>query len=361
MKPSDGFKGFSPIFGKLHAGGKIIHKLVVKRIDVDMAVVERTDIRPVHVHPRCSAVFGPVDSCAEFLHVSVFRIGFLLCTFPDCPPGLIAVLDYSHQDFWIAAGNSQAYPTEISRRQARFQFLPGYSSVRGFENTAVWPPGIKAPGLTQPLPEADVENVRILRVHNEVNSASLAVIRQSFGQLLPGLSTVLGLEQTAIPGIAPGVAGCGRINDIGVSRMSDDPADRLRGFKAHPGECFASVIGFIDTVAPGNAVSAAFLTCSHPDDIRILLEERHIADRRGAVFVKNRLPGRPGVHRFPDSSGSSRHKHLSKVALQSFKIRNAANHVGWPDVAPLEVPDQVFFRTLGKERASHTQNKTEQE
>ena len=55
--------------------GQVVDPLVVDRIDVDVAVVERPVVHPAHERPGRAAVLGTVDARAELGHVLVVGIG----------------------------------------------------------------------------------------------------------------------------------------------------------------------------------------------------------------------------------------------------------------------------------------------
>src|SRR4030042_1941655 len=120
-----------------------------------LAAVEAV-VGSVYEHPGRPAVLGSVDAGSELGHISVIRIFLLVGRRAGHPLWLEAVLDDGHQDFRLAAGNGQADSTAVTRGKPGGQLDPGPAAVRGLEDAAIRSARIKAPGLAQALPEADI-------------------------------------------------------------------------------------------------------------------------------------------------------------------------------------------------------------
>ena len=145
--------------------------------------------------------------------------------------------------------------------------------------------------------------------------------------------------------------------------MGEDAADRLGRLQAHVRERLAAVRGFVDAVAPGDAVADAFLARSDPDDMGVVLEEGHVADRSRAVLVEDRLPGRPGVDRLEDAAGGAGDQDGGEVPVQGFECRDASDEIRRADVSPMEMLDQTLVGdgrgVLGGERSHEDQTENE--
>ena len=181
------------------------------------------------------AVLGAVDARAELGHVFVFGVGLLLVALAEFCWGWKPCLDDGHEDLGIRAGDGQADAADLARRKALGQLCPGGAAVGRLEDAAVRAAGIEAPGLAQTLPEGDVEGVGVGRVHDQVDGPGLAVVGQSAGELGPGCAAVGRLEQAAVAGVAPGMAGGRDIDDIRIGRMGQHAGDRLRRLRAPSG------------------------------------------------------------------------------------------------------------------------------
>src|SRR5439155_26172649 len=83
--------------------------------------------------------------------------------------------------------------------------------------------------------------------------------------LLPSRAAVAGLEDAALRIGGPAAAQRGDVDDIGVFRMNDDAADVLCFLEAHILPRLAAVAGFVDAVAPGDAVAGIGLAGADPD------------------------------------------------------------------------------------------------
>ncbi len=230
------------------------------------------------------------------------------------------------------------------------ELLPGLAAVGRLEDAAVRPAGVEAERLAQPLPERDVEDVRVRRVHDEVDRARLAVVRQAAADLLPRLAAVDRLEQPAVAGVAPRGAARRHPDDVRIRGVGEHLGDALGVLQAHVDERLAAVDGLVDAVAPGHAVADALFTGADPDDVGVLLEERDVADRGAAVPVENRLPRGAGVHRLEHAARRGGDEHLGEVAVERLDVGNAAAHVGRADVPPLEVANEIGRRRLRRER-----------
>ena len=149
----------------------VIRLLVVERADRDVVVVERPAVVAVHERPRFAAVLRPVDAGADLRHVA--ELGRVR----------------------IAAGYSAsmcAITTFGLLRAMAMPILPVLPVGRPFVSfLKVLPPSVvlkrppldaaavEAPRRPLALPEADVERVRIARIHARLDRAG--PVRRSAG------------------------------------------------------------------------------------------------------------------------------------------------------------------------------------
>ena len=203
---------------------------------------------------------------------------------------------------------------------------------------------VEAPRRPLALPEADVERVRIARIHARLDRARPSVVRQVAGQLRPRLAAVDRLEESAVADLAPDVPRGRDVDDVRIGRVHDDGSDRVGVLQPHVGEGLSAVGRLVDAVAPRRGVASALFAGADPDDVGILLEDRDVADRRRAVVVEDRRPGDAGVGRLEHAAGGAADDDVGEVVLERIDCGDASDQVRVPDVAPLERLNQGILR-----------------
>ena len=148
------------------------------------------------------------------------------------------------------------------------------------------------------LPERGVQDVRVLRVHRQVDRAALVVAVQ---HLPPRLPAVRRLEHAAL-GVAPRRVPEGRdVGDVGVLRIDADLRDRLRLGEAEVRPRLAAVGGAVDAVALHDVAADAGLAHPDVDHVGVRLRHRHRADgARRELSVGDGLPRLAAVGRLPE-------------------------------------------------------------
>src|SRR5205814_7218922 len=117
-------------------------------------------------------------------------------------------------------------------------------------------------------------------------------------------------------------------NRVAIPWINGYPRDAFGLFQAGTRPCFATVGGFVDTVANGHAVARPRFTSAYPNIFRILRVERDRADRLHSLFVKYRPIPRSAVVGFPNAATGRTHKErdLARWFVHSRDGRDASAH-----------------------------------
>ncbi len=387
------------------------HFLVVQRVHLELHVVERPADVAVEELPGRAAVFAAVRARAELGHVRARRIdagrwwrlswcgasrgarssaGALAggrragacCATRGCSGssaasrrgtaaatagasaggavGLKLRFNVRHDRLRVLLRDREADAAELAGRQPVRQPLPRLAAVSRLvdapvgravdalriEDALFVATAHERPRIANAIPERHVEDVRVDRIHQEPVRAGHRRIRQAV-QLRPRLAAVHRLVQSAAADRAPDVAQRGHVHDVGVRRMEPDARDVVGVLQADVLERRAAIRGLVDAVAPGGGVPLVAFAGADPDDLRILLVDLDVADRRRAVVVEDRRPARAAVVGFPDAARRGPHDHVGPVVLERIDRGDAADQIGVADVAPA----QVFQHRIGRGRA----------
>src|SRR6185312_11448720 len=106
-------------------------------------------------------------------------------------------LDDREDDIRVAGRDVDPDPAEHAARQAGVarDVRPMRAAVSALVQAAARPTVIQRPGCALRLPHRGIQDVRIARIHHEVDRAGLVIDEEN---LLPGLAAVSGLEDAAI-------------------------------------------------------------------------------------------------------------------------------------------------------------------
>ena len=134
----------------------------------------------------------------------------------------------------------------------------------------------------------------------------------------------------------------GDVGDVGVARVGGDLGDVAGVLEPHVRPGLAGVSSSPQPVAPAGAVAVGGLAGTHPDHVRVGLEEDRRADGAcAAAVVEDRIPGHAGVVAQEDPARGRPHQHHPVVVIERVDRGDPAHHVGGPDVAPTQVADHV--------------------
>src|SRR5690606_2759904 len=180
--------------------------------------------------------------------------------------------------------------------------LPRVPAVGRAEQPALRPAAHQRVGSAMGLPDARVEDARVIRVHREIDRPGpLAAVEH----LLPGLPTVGGAENATLLVRPEDVTECGDVDDVRVLRVDADAADGAGVGQAEmlPG---APAVGrLVDAVPLDDIAADGCLPGAHVDHIGIGLGDRDRADSGGGeVAVGDVLPSQPAIDRLPDTPGA---------------------------------------------------------
>ena len=195
----------------------------------------------------------------------------------------------------IAAGDIEIAAADRPGRQPVPQLRPGPAGVDGLVDPARRP--------ADDLPQARVEDLRVGRVHHEVDGARAVVNIQ---RSRPRRAAVGRLEHAPLGVRRPRVPHRGDVDDVGVLRVDDDLADVMRVGEAHRPPRPARVRRLEDPGAGkgGTAVSGLDLACPHPDDVRVGGRDGDVADGERGLVLEDGFERHAVVGRLPDVAAS---------------------------------------------------------
>ena len=148
---------------------------------------------------------------------------------------------------------------------------------------------VESPAGAAALIRGREEHLRIRRVHDQVHGTGVLVDGED---VLPRDAAVGGLEDAALLVGAPQPAERGDVDDVGILRVDDDPADVLRLAQPHVLPGLAAVGRLVDAVAPRRALAVVRFAGADPHDVRIGRVDGDVANRHRRLRVEDVLPGR---------------------------------------------------------------------
>src|SRR5690606_32209117 len=308
------------VVGAVQLHAEHVDAVLVVRVDADLAehpAVRAADALHVLIlladpPPRRAPVIRAVDRGAadDGRSGPAVRVGLARTRLP-CD---LVVVDPRVQHVGVRARDVDAdAAAELRRRQPLVDRLPRLAAIRAAVDAAAVVAGLDArvvPLATRALPGRGVQHVRIARIHDEVVRARLLVDVQ---HLAPRAAAVRRLEDAAVRVARPLHARCRDPDDVGVRRMYEDTADRVRARESHVLPRLTTVRGLVDAGARVRAAEDVRLARAHPQDVRIRRREREIADGRRRRLLEDRLPRHTLVHGLPHAARRARHVH--RVAL----------------------------------------------
>ena len=171
----------------------------------------------------------------------------------------------------------------------------------------------------------------------EVTPVSLEIERASVQVLPPSADLV----EAALAAFGPERALGRDVDDVGVARVDEDPADVLGLGEAHVRPGLAAVEALVDAVAETDVAAADVLARAHPDGLGIRRVEGDAADRIGRLGVEDGRPGRAGVLGLPDAARADRDVPGVPLLGMNGDVADAAGHDGRADVAEGEAGEEL--------------------
>src|SRR4029079_18691883 len=136
------------------------------------------------------------------------------------------------------------------------------------------------------------------------------------------------LVQTTVGRITPQCAGHRDEYRVAVSLINCNPSDAFRFLQASGRPCFATVGGFVNSIANRHAVARPRFTSADPNVFGILRVECERPDRLHSLFVKYRPIPRSAVVGFPNAATSrtDEERDLARRLAHSGDARDPSAH-----------------------------------
>ena len=167
------------------------------------------------------------------------------------------------------------------------QLGPRRAGVGALPERAAGAAAVEAERGAAALIRRGIQHIRIERIHRHIGDAGVVVDVQ---RALPRLAAVHRAIEAALAAGSPHRSLRRDIDDRRVRRVRDDAADVHRGLEADVGPRLRAVGGLVDAVAPAHALPIGALTGADPDDVRIGLVDRDVADRVHRFALEHRRP-----------------------------------------------------------------------
>ena len=246
-------------------------------------------------------------------------------------------LDRGVDDARVDGGDGQADFADIAGGEPDRELAPGLAGVLAFVDARFGAAADERGDAAAALIGGGVDDVGIGGVELGRSDARVFGDREDEG---PGLAAVGGLVEAALAARGPERALGRDVNDVGIARVDQDPADVLGLGEAHVGPGLAAVQALVDAVAEADMASADVLARAHPDGLGIRRVEGDAADRVRRLGVEDRRPGRAGVFGLPDAAGADRD--IPRVPLRvDDDVADPAGHDGRADVAEGQAREEL--------------------
>ena len=185
--------GLAAIPGDPELATHRVNPVRVERIDRHLAVIDRPHHGTQRPRPGFPGVAGDVDAATR-----VRVPGSEIVVERD----VILGLDGGHDDARVGAVNLDVDHAGLGR-QAAAELAPGGTAVGALEHASLPAARHHRRRLSQPVIEAGVQRLRVVRSHDDLGAAGPAVLRKTTRQLLPGGASIGGLEQAAFTRVSP--------------------------------------------------------------------------------------------------------------------------------------------------------------
>ena len=231
--------------------------------------------------------------------------------------GSHADADLSHRQLW------QTVPLELG---------PGVAAISRHVDPAAGSAALAAPGVDHDLPHPREEDPRVVRIHLQAGGPRVLVHEE---HVLPGLTAVLGAEDSSLGLRSVRVSQRCHIDEVRVFWVDDDPRGAARPRETHVAPRFTAVGGLVDAGAEGDVRADVGLARAHPDDIGIRRRHRDRPDGVVRLVVEDGAPADASVLRLPEAARSG-------AGVIGQRIPEHTRHGGHPvphgaDVAVTEI------------------------
>ena len=320
-------EGLAAIARAIEARVHRIHGVRVLRIRIDARVVPRalTQLAVfVDLGPGIAAVIRPIDAA-------------FFC-FDQCPDA--RRLRRRHRDADLA-------PESLRHARIGGDLLPRLTTVDRLEHPATRTAGVQRPRGAIRIPERRIQNVRIIRIKNQIRNAHIFIAIQDF---LPALAAVRGLEHATLLVRPERMPQHANPDDVRIRRVNTHAVHMVLHVEERvAGPRLASVLRHPDAVARGRIAANITLAAAHPDDVRVRGRDRNGTDRAAEILVRRRLPGGAAVGSLEDATTDRSH-----VVLVGSLIRAGHRHrpttAERADLAPAHPHESQRVETLRHQR-----------
>ena len=181
---------------------------------------------------------------------------------------------------------------------------PRITTVCGFKDAAASATAYQQPRLSAGLPEGDVHDLRVRRIHDHVRHTGAVVAKQD---VFPRAAAVGGAIHAAFLVRTEHVTQRAHKDDVGVVGIDAHARDVLRLLETHVRPRLTGIGALPHTVAVRHVAANRRFTTAHPHDIGIAVLHRNRADGAAEVLVGYRTHGLAAVGGFPDAAAGSAH------------------------------------------------------
>src|SRR6202171_1874642 len=221
-----------------------------------------------------------------------------------------------------------------------FKPFPGSPSIVGAIETASRPSTGKTPGRASCLPQGSEENVWIMRIKGDINSAGVLVFIKHF---LPSLATIHGAEDAALCIGPEWMTQRGHVHDVWISGMDNQFFDGARIPQADVLPRLATVESLINPVAMRNVATDASLSRTDIDDVRLRGRHSQAANAPDSFLIKERAPSHCAVGRLPHSA-AGRAKVIGVRVPRDSRRRQGSPATEWTNRTVFQsLEDRVFL------------------
>ena len=326
----------------------------VARVDVDLAEVHRPRVGVVDLAPGRARVVGAIHpgglvvECAAATAAATRRrrrrrgrrrrrARSFLCrrAATAAAPGR-----WRRRAFDQRVENLGLLPVDVDRdapersvEDAALQLRPGLAAVGRLEDAAAGAAAVEAALRPPPLIHRRVEDLAVRRIDRDFVRAGVVV---DLERLLPGLAAVGRLEDAALAAWSPQAAGRRDKDDIVVARVDDDAVDEPGVAEAEVGEGLAAVSRLVDAVAPRHALTIARFAGADPDEIRVRLRDRDVANRERALILHQGFERGAVVDGFPQAAVRRPDVVVGGIGFVDREVGDTAGHRRRSDRAEAE-------------------------
>ena len=155
------------------------------------------------------------------------------------------------------------------------QLGPSLATVGCLENPRARSSAPELPRSPIHLPEGCIQNVRVVRIHNEVNRTGTIITEEDF---LPDRTAIGGSEYTTVCTRPERVAERRNVRSLRISRVHSNTPNRMRILQPEMVPGLSTVVGTVYPITLEHVSAELHFTHPNIDDVRIRLRDRHCTD-----------------------------------------------------------------------------------